>query len=988
MALPMPAARAGRLVRKPTTRGGRVNPFRIHQFQTGKVASIPDIIEWTVSDKYLNRPNLYPRQATFLKIIFLQDDLFTQFDYDVIGEWEERFQQTGTEGLNPGILDRIRINKANGRPWFRETQAVWGRRGSKGYIGALAGSYVLWHFMHRPGGPQNYYGIDRDKRLTGIVFAGKKEQAAANQWRDLNNIIIGGPCFAPYISRAQTERLTIYAPTDILRYERQLAAGIESEIDLATFEVIPAPSTTMAARGPASFCLDPETPVLTADLRWVPIKDLSVGDEVVGLDENPECPGAQRKMRRAQVLATSWTKKPALRLTFEDGTSVVCSEDHRWLTKELGKGGASKWRYANTLKPGNKIKWIVDPWEEERSAEAGYLKGFFDGEGCVSGWSGRSGKSVYFSQNEGPVLDHVLALLNDRDYHLDLNTHQSPVCRQWMITGSAQAMRFLGSIRPIRLMNNAASVWEGVAPRGGNNGTRERPESAKIIVLIERLPEQDLVDIQTTTHTFLANGLVSHNCQMYDEQAHVINSTSNADAEQVYASATPSLDQFKKDGFIYAPSSPWAKTGQFFTNWELAIEMEPDGSPTYPERLMLQLPSWGPYEDWDEAHRIPMRPPVQVGVIETKTEVKKRKTIKGKRRTVTEIEVKTIPKFEPDEIGPFKRLKGAIQEFDDDMRQLQRANPETFKVERLAQWAESLDAYLNPIMVERIFKPWNGEMLFIQNSGVLSQTYIAHGDPANTNKRFGWSMAHRVWVPKIDEETGKEDGGAWHVVFDRIRCWEPADYPDHTLDYDDVMGDIWEQDVKKFYPEDVSFDQFNVPATIGWLRKKIAKEQLPKGIVVHEVTRTRPLNWRHFELFKAAINMGLVHAPMHLLEKDESGEWKVNYASSEVENELKFLEEKNGVVDHPSSGPVQTKDIADTMVEVVVHLIGKQLATFLGQEFDDVGLSGSAPLGTDPGRHTRTQADDMGDRLTGSTSAVRRGMAARSAPSRSGMRRR
>ena len=728
MALPAATRRVSRLNRgaKSVSRGGRgVNPFRIHEYQHGRVETVPDIMEWVVSDKYLDRPMFYPRQATYLKIIFLQDELFTQFDYDVIGEWEEKFRDTGTEGISPGILDRIKINKERGRPWFRESQAVVGRRGSKGYTGALAGSYVLWNFMHRPGGPQKYYGIDRDKQLVGIVFAGKKEQAAANQWRDLANVVLGGPCFSPYISRPQTERLTVFAPTDILRYEKQLAMGIDSEADLATFALIPAPSTVMAARGPASFM------------------------------------------------------------------------------------------------------------------------------------------------------------------------------------------------------------------------------------------------------------------QMYDEQAHVINSTSNADATAVYDSATPSLDQFKKDGFIYAPSSPWTKQGKFYENWELAIEMEPDGSPSYPERMMLQLPSWGLYEDWEEAQRIPLRPPKTV-VVEMKVEKKKRTTVNGKTKTVTVLEDQEVEQLVP---GPtFKPLKGAIQTYDDDMRQLQRANPETFAVERLSRWAESLNAYLNPEHVKRMFAPWNDEMIFVKHSGILAATYVAHGDPANTNKRFGWSLGHRVWVPNLDEQ-GKETGeGWWHVVFDKIRCWEPADYPDHTLDYEDVMEDIW-SDVKAFVPEDVSFDQYNVPATIGNLRKRLAKEQLPKQVVVREVTRTSTLNWKHAELFKAALNMGLVHAPMFLPEKEESGDWKVNYASSEAETELRFLEEKNGKVDHPQSGPVQTKDIADTIMEVTVGLIGKQMATFLGQEFDEIGLSGSAPRGTDPTRHTRTEADNIGGAMSEAMSRQHRGTRRTGPPSR-GMRRR
>ena len=913
----------------------------------------------------------------------------TQYDHDVIGEWEEQFIHTGYQGISPGVLDRIAINKAAGRPWFRETLAVMGRRGGKGYLGGLGGSFVTWTYMHRPGGPQQYYGIDRDKRLTGIVFAGKKEQARDNLWRDWFNVITGAPCFAPYISRPQAERLTIFAPTDVLKAERLANQGIVSENDLASFEIIPAPSTVMAARGPAMFA------------------------------------------------------------------------------------------------------------------------------------------------------------------------------------------------------------------------------------------------------------------EMFDEQAHVISSTAAADAEAVYDAATPALDQFKLDGFIYAPSSPWRKTGKFYENWEFAIEMNPDGSPAYPERLMIQLPSWGPYEDWQEASRIPLRPPSKT-VIEVQVEVPKRRLIGNQYVTYVDQETEVREALAP---GPtFRALKGAVQEYDDQMRSLERANPETFKVERrcldpdtrvlmadltwrriddvevgdllvacdefgapgterkmrtavveakadsvdeayrikfddgtavvcsgrhrwlantagsrsnfrwrsilpqsqmgprsvmragdqiralvapwevddsrmggwlaglydgegcitsrtrsrtefridLSQnrgvvldqaldylhrlgfepkrdsqgdrrpcqkykitglseclrllgqirpirllqngnpgmwdgrafghergrryaktivsitpvpiqrlvdlqtstrtfvaeglishnsiWAESMDAYLSAQKVKEMFQPWMGQTLLVQKRGRLDHTYVAHGDPSNTNKRFGWSIAHRVWVP--DEDPESKSPGMWHVVFDTINCWDPADFEDHIIDYDVPMGDI-ESMVKAFIPEDVSFDQFNVPATIGRLKKFVRESDLPKAVTVREVSRTRPLNWRHAELFKAALNMGLVHAPMLLDEIDpDSGEPKVNYASSEAELELKFLEEKNGAVVHPETGPVQTKDIADTIIECTVTLIGKQIAQFLGEEFTEAGLSGAAPTGTDPYRNsTGAKSSAFSEAMRAGSRGVRPAQGA--ARSRgSGMRRR
>lgn len=77
-------------------------------------------------------------------------------------------------------------------------------------------------------------------------------------------------------------------------------------------------------------CVDPETRVLTADLRWVKIQDVMIGDELVGVDETiPPGKGKARKMRTAIVTGLYDLYAPAYKLTFDDGRSVICTRQHR-----------------------------------------------------------------------------------------------------------------------------------------------------------------------------------------------------------------------------------------------------------------------------------------------------------------------------------------------------------------------------------------------------------------------------------------------------------------------------------------------------------------------------------------------------------------------------------------------------------------------------------------------------------------------------------
>ncbi len=92
-------------------------PDKLFQLFTG--LPVPDPVTFVLSADYLDRPNMYPRQATLLKIIFLRLDLLTEYDHAVIDEWEENFRQTGNNGVVPGVRRRMAKLRKEGRKWVR-----------------------------------------------------------------------------------------------------------------------------------------------------------------------------------------------------------------------------------------------------------------------------------------------------------------------------------------------------------------------------------------------------------------------------------------------------------------------------------------------------------------------------------------------------------------------------------------------------------------------------------------------------------------------------------------------------------------------------------------------------------------------------------------------------------------------------------------------------------------------------------------------------
>ena len=76
------------------------------------------------------------------------------------------------------------------------------------------------------------------------------------------------------------------------------------------------------------YCLDGETPILMADGSTKPLGDLRPGDGVYGTMRG----GHNRRYVKTRVQAHWIVRKPAYRIVLEDGTEVIASGDHRFLT--------------------------------------------------------------------------------------------------------------------------------------------------------------------------------------------------------------------------------------------------------------------------------------------------------------------------------------------------------------------------------------------------------------------------------------------------------------------------------------------------------------------------------------------------------------------------------------------------------------------------------------------------------------------------------
>jgi hypothetical protein len=159
-----------------------------------------------------------------------------------------------------------------------------------------------------------------------------------------------------------------------------------------------------------------------ADGRTKPIADLRVGDAIYGTVFD----GKYRRYAVTEVLDHWSTVKPAYRVILEDGTTLVTSGDHRFLTRRGWKHVAPPERGQHQrpyLTTNNKLLGtgrFASPPKKDAGYRQGYLCGMIRGDGTIGSYPYmRPNGALGVAHGFRLALIDVEALARTREYLAD-----------------------------------------------------------------------------------------------------------------------------------------------------------------------------------------------------------------------------------------------------------------------------------------------------------------------------------------------------------------------------------------------------------------------------------------------------------------------------------------------------------------------------------------------------------------------------------------
>lgn len=299
------------------------------------------------------------------------------------------------------------------------------------------------------------------------------------------------------------------------------------------------------------YCLTPDMRILTADLRWMPLSDVQVGDEIFAFDEESHGKKSEnrRQWRKGVITHLHEEIQEVYDVELENGDHIKTTAEHKWLVRGRGGRGccwmATKdmWVKGYNLSgkrktgPHTKITTtVLKPFltvEHEKSYESGWLAGMLDADGhlCQQNIHNPDGTIRYGLRVGIAQSEKYPQICKEIIKWLEYFTDNRKPCRQsmensnkknngiisrvpawqYLVTGTnVEKIQFLMRIRPNKMSKlNIDKIG------------KVRSKYDTKVKSITPLGKKKIVVMETSTHTFIAEGYMMHNCNRFSS-SHLI----------------------------------------------------------------------------------------------------------------------------------------------------------------------------------------------------------------------------------------------------------------------------------------------------------------------------------------------------------------------------------------------------------------------------------------------------------------------------------
>lgn len=290
-----------------------------------------------------------------------------------------------------------------------------------------------------------------------------------------------------------------------------------------------------------SFCLTPDSLVLTADLHWVKLGDINEGDEIFAFDEFGHGRSSEKRAwKKGVVTHVHKDYQDVFDVELENGDHVKTTADHQWLAESRK---AYKWVSTENMwikgynlynkrkrgpHTGCTTTTVCKPIQvvfKDESYESGWIAGMLDADGhiCQQNIHNPNGTIRYGFRVGIAQCEKYKDICEDVKKYLFRFTKNNRTCRQsmderthnilhsnykawqFLITGSnIEKIQFLMRVRPHK-MKKVDIDKLGMVRSKYNTKVKS----------ITPLGKQEIVVMETSTHTFIANGYMMHNCNRF-----------------------------------------------------------------------------------------------------------------------------------------------------------------------------------------------------------------------------------------------------------------------------------------------------------------------------------------------------------------------------------------------------------------------------------------------------------------------------------------